>query len=269
MMQGVPVPPVRFVGLRFACLCLLWLCSAAAAPLETLEDGGTAKVVVVVDGDTVMLEDGRQVRLVGIQAPKLPLGRDGFEPWPLAEAAKSQLETLALGKTVRLGYGGRRLDRHGRVLAHLTTREGRWLQGEMLRAGLARTFSFRDNRSRVLEMLSLEREARAGRRGVWAEPFYAVRRAEALEQEIGSFQLVDGRVLAAARVRGRIYLNFGADWKTDFTITLDPKTRRLFEAEGIDWAAFEGKLLRVRGWIDSFNGPMIEVSHPEQIELLE
>ncbi len=70
-------------------------------------------------------------------------------------------------------------------------------------------------------------------------------------------------------VRGRGYLNFGEDWKTDFTIYLSPRTRRLFEREGLDIEDFEGHVVRVRGWLDSYNGPEIEATHPEQIEVLD
>ncbi len=73
----------------------------------------------------------------------------------------------------------------------------------------------------------------------------------------------------AAVVRGRVYLNFGADWKTDFTVTVAPRDRRLFDDAGIDPGAFAGARLRVRGWVKQYNGPMIEVTHPEQIEVLE
>jgi hypothetical protein len=76
-------------------------------------------------------------------------------------------------------------------------------------------------------------------------------------------------VLKAALVKGRVYLNFGADWKSDFTVTLAPAVRRVFEAEGIDPLVYDGKRVRVRGWIESYNGPMIEASHPEQIEVIE
>ncbi len=260
----------------------LWMILSAAAPPADpgaapmprgLEPGGAGRVVEVTDGDTVVLQDGRQVRLVGIQAPKLPLGRGGFKAWPLSGESKAALESLALGRTVELGYGGQRLDRHGRALAHLATHPGevgagRWLQGEMLRQGLARTYSFADNRALVAEMLRLEEDARRAGLGIWSRPYYAVRTVNRLRDDIGSFQLVTGRVLQAATVRGRVYLNFGQDWKTDFTITLAPKTRRLFESEGIDVGAYEGKTVRVRGWLKSFNGPMIEATHPEQIEVL-
>ena len=107
----------------------------------------------VVDGDTVVLDDGREVRLVGTQAPKLPLGRTNFPTWPLAEEAKRALEELVLGQEVALGYGGREMDRHGRVLAHLFLSDDEtWIQGAMLASGMARVYTFPDNRSMIDEI---------------------------------------------------------------------------------------------------------------------
>jgi endonuclease YncB( thermonuclease family) len=257
-------------------LSLLASVPAAAQGEAGSPAGETARAAEIVDGDTLVLEDGRQVRLVGIQAPKLPLGRTNFETWPLAEEAKAALGALALGRPLRLAYGGRRMDRHGRLLAQLYATEGegagegaeRWIQGALLEQGMARVYSFADNRALVAEMLALERAARAGRRGIWTNPFYAIRDAEAAGGHLGTFQLIEGRVLEAAVVRGRAYLNFGADWREDFTVTLAPAVRRRFEAEGIDPRDYQGARLRVRGWLKSYNGPMIEVTHPEQIEVL-
>ena len=252
----------------YSLLLLAWSTAAWAAP-GALEEGDAARVVAVIDGDTVALDSGAEVRLVGIQAPKLPLGRAHFTPWPLADEAKAALEEISLGRRVALSYGGRRVDRHGRVLAHLHRDDGLWLQGEMLRRGLARVYSFRDNRALVAEMLTLEREARAARRGIWAEPFYAVRSAESVhELPLESFELVVGRVLSAKVVRGRAYLNFGPDWRSDFTVSAASAARRLFERDGHDLIALEGRIIRVRGWIKWWNGPMIELTHPEQIEVL-
>jgi endonuclease YncB( thermonuclease family) len=243
--------------------------AAADAVQGQLTEGGTATAVEIVDGDTLVLDNGREVRLVGIQAPKLPLGRSGFKTWPLAEEAKQALSGLALGQTLRLTYGGRRVDRHRRALAHLFDADGLWIQGELLRRGLARVYSFADNRALVPQMLALEAEARGARRGIWADPFYAVRTAEDVERHIGGFEVVEARVIDVAIVRGRAYLNFGADWRSDFTVTLAPDVRRRFESEGIAPESYQGRRVRVRGWIKSFNGPMIEATHPEQIEVLD
>ena len=256
-------------------LFAIWpaLAEAPATPHSALSPGEPGRVVEIVDGDTLVLEDGREIRLVGIQAPKLPLGRAGFKPWPLAPEAKALLAELTLGKEVAVAFGGRRGDRHGRVLAHLFVADpagvDRWVQGAILEAGLARVYSFDDNRKLVAEMLALERQARAAGFGIWGHPFYGLRRAEEAGRWLGGFELVEGRVLAVGLVQRRAYLNFGEDWRSDFTIALQPKTRQLFEAESVDLKAYEGRRLRVRGWLKSRNGPMIEVTHPEQIELLE
>jgi len=232
-------------------------------------DDAPGVVVEVVDGDTVILDDGREIRLVGIQAPKLPLGRRGFQAWPLADEAKRALEELVRGRSVTLTFGGRRMDRHGRWLAHLTLGDGTWVQGTILERGMARVYTFADNRARAPAMFELERSARAAGRGIWADPFYAVRDPIAVAADIGSFQLVVGTVVDAAIVRGRAYLNFGSDWRTDFTVSIAPDDRDRFVDAGFDPLSFEGRTIRVRGWVKSLNGPMIDATHPEQIELLD
>ena len=111
------------------CVFLLLPVSAllAESAVETLERGETSLAAEVVDGDTLLLENGTKVRLVGIQAPKLPLGRAGFEAWPLAEEAKQALEDLALGQTLTLYYGDRKTDLYGvfrgRDIRHRRLRE--------------------------------------------------------------------------------------------------------------------------------------------------
>jgi micrococcal nuclease len=262
--------PIAFMLLAF----LVGLFRAVGAPAAAeglpagLADGGTARVAEVIDGDTVALGDGREVRLVGIQAPKLPLGRRGFKTWPLANKAKQALEGLAAGKEIALGFGTLREDRHGRVLAHLSV-GGLWLQGEMLKRGLARVYTFADNRQLAPEMLALEKEARAEGRGIWADPFYAVRTADAVDAraDAGSFEIVEGRVRDAAAVGKRVYLNFGDDYRSDFTAVIGPQAKPLFVAAGIDPTTLGGHIVRVRGWVETLNGPMIEITHPEQLEV--
>ncbi len=240
----------------------------AAIP-SALAAGGEAVAREIIDGDTLVLEDGRAVRLVGIQAPKLPLGRPNFPTWPLAEAAKAALGGLALGHRLRLFYGGAELDRYGRALAHLVDEAGTWIQGAMIERGMARAYSFADNRALVPELLRLEAAARDAGRGIWALDWYRVRSPEETVADIDSFQLVEGRVAAVAERRAHSYLNFGPDWRTDFTLAADARARRLCETSGLPLAGLEGRRIRARGWVESFNGPMIELTHPEQIEVLE
>jgi micrococcal nuclease len=226
------------------------------------------RVVEIVDGDTLVLEGGRQVRLVGIQAPKLPLGRPGFETWPLAEESRAALLRMAEGQHLDLHFGGQREDRYRRYLAHLTLPDGTWIQGTLLSEGMARVYSFHDNRALIPEMLALERGARDARRGIWALPYYRIRNPSETWNDIDSFQIVEGRVVDAARVRNIVYLNFGPDWRTDFTFMIGARALRLFTRMQIDPLALKGRLVRGRGWVKPQNGPLIEITHPEQLELL-
>ena len=254
-------------------LLLLAAPGLATADVQGLKQGPAAAVEEIVDGDTLILKGpvlgARQVRLVGIQAPKLPLGRSNFLTWPLAEESKKALAALALGRTLTLSFGGAEMDRHGRLLAHLHRADGLWLQGEMLRLGMARVYSFPDNRALAAEMLKLEQDARAARRGIWRHPFYAVRAPGETAKAIGTFQVVEGRVRKAAKAKGRIYLNFGDDWRRDFTVAIDAAAERMFRKDKVDPLSFEGRLIRVRGWLKEQNGPLIVASHPEQIERVE
>lgn len=244
-----------------------------ALPALALERGPSAQVTGVIDGDTVTIAepiDGAlEIRLVGIQAPKLPLGRKNFPEWPLAPEAKAALEALVGGKRVVLEFGGTRIDRHGRLLAHLRTEDGTWVQGAMLSAGMARVYTFPDNRARAAEMYALEAQARAAQRGIWAHPYYAVRTPVQAAADIGTFQVIEGQVLDSARVRERVFLNFGPNWRTDFTIAIPTKALARFRTAGLDPQALKGRTLRVRGWLKRENGPMIEVTHPEQIEIVK
>lgn len=244
-------------------LAVLWLL-VAASPADPLRDGGTALVAAVIDGDTLALDDGRRVRLVGIQTPERAYSGRQAEPW--AAEATVALEMLTLGKVVRLSYGGLEIDRYGRALAHLHTTDGVWVQAEMLRQGMARVYSFADNRTLVPEMLAIEAEARAARRGLWALAEYSVLDQRDAGRYLDRFAVVEGVVLAADQVRGRVYLNFGPDWRTDFTVSIAPGDVGTFRDGGVEPLDFAGQRIRVRGWLRGFNGPMIDVTHPEQIE---
>ncbi len=258
-----------------AILILAFAFARPAAALEGLILGEDAVVASVVDGDTVVLDrtiaGATQVRLTGLQAPKLPLGRAGFREWPLAKESKAALEKMILGKPVRLFYGGARMDRHGRLLAHLEGPDGLWVQGEMLSLGMARVYTFADNRARADDMFARETAARDARRGIWAHPFYAIRPPDpgVLAADIDTFQVIEGRVTSAAEVKGVVFLNFGDNWRTDFTIRLDRRIARQFRRAGLTADSYDGRQVRVRGWLKNWNGPTIEANHPEQIEVLE
>ena len=191
-----------------------------------LEPGPTRTVTRVLDGETVALDDGTELRLIGALAPRAIDA--GAEPgmWPAEIAATEELRALLLGKSVELAFGGERSDRYGRLQAHAYVREGddrRWVQGHLLEQGLARAYTVAGNRACADALLAAERGAREARRGLWAEAAYQARPADRpaqLARTRSTFQLVEGRIAGVAQVRGMIYLNFDADWRRAFSVAL-------------------------------------------------
>jgi len=123
----------------------------------------------------------------------------------------------------------------------------------------------------VAELLGIEAEARAARRGLWRSWAYRIQDAQDVKR-LGrlthTYQLVEGTVHAVGEGRKLIYVNFAEDWRSDFTITIVRKDLAAFEAAGLDLARLAGRKVRVRGWVEWWNGPMIAATHPAQIEVL-
>lgn len=250
---------IRCIKATLAVFVLLW------SPPLWAEDAAY-RAVSAPTAKTLLLEDGRVVRLAAIQAPNS--ARDGRgRDEPLARQAQARLEELAQGGEVRLRALKNSPDRHGRVVAWAEDAEGRLLQAEMLRAGMAWAYTFPDTREMAATLRAAEAEAEAAGRGVWAEPAYAVLTPEGAERHAGAFRLVEGMVRQVTETRNRWYLNFGEDWKTDFTLSIERGSMRHFDPAWL--RALEGRTVRARGWLFRMNGPAMELTHPEQLEIRE
>lgn len=230
-----------------------------------LKRGEVVAVAEIADSIHLSLADGRELKLVGIEAPPLP---------PKAEEARAFLAKLVTKGPLALRAGPAKTDRYGRLVGDLLLADGASAQARLVEAGFARVSSGEGRRDCVADLLALERRARARSLGIWADPFYAVRDAgdvAALERLEGSFQIVEGRVAHVATIRRRIYFNFGEDRHTDFTVTVAPADAKLFASRtntiGAP-AALEGRHVRVRGFVERFNGPEMTLTRPEDIELL-
>jgi endonuclease YncB( thermonuclease family) len=240
-----------------------------------LESGPTRTVARVIDGETVALDDGTELRLIGALAPRaIDAGADPGM-WPLEVAAQEELRALILGKSIELAFGGARTDRYGRLQAQAFSIEGEgrsWVQGRLLELGLARAVAQAGNRACADELLRAERVARQERRGLWADAAYQIRSADSphvLSRYRSTFQVVEGRIAGIAQVRGTIYVNFGANWRRAFAVSLRRGDRGLLGAHAGDPKALEGKLARVRGWIEQRHGPMIDLSTAGLIEVVD
>ena len=146
------------------------------------------------------------------------------------------------------------------------------MQGHLLQQGLARAVVQAGNRACAGELLQAERVAREARRGLWADAAYQIRSADSplvLSRYRSTFQVVEGRVAGVAQVRGTIYLNFGANWRQAFAVSLRRGDRGLLGAHAGDPKTLQGRLARVRGWIEQRHGPTIDLSTAGLIEVVD
>lgn len=231
-------------------------------------------VVRIIDAETVDLDDGRQVRLIGSLAPRAPMNTQSAGSWPPHEAAEARLKALVLGQAVEVWAERSERDRYGRLLAHLfVVQDGsrQWVQGALIAEGHGRAYGLPSQTACLAGLVALEKAAREEERGLWRLPAYRIRgarRVSDLKRLRSTYQIIEGAVATASEVRGAVYLNFGADWKTDFTAFV-PATVVTAQFGGVGpLKALEGKNVRVRGWLEQRNGPMIEIIDRAQIENL-
>jgi endonuclease YncB( thermonuclease family) len=227
---------------------------------------GTAKVIRVVDGRSVVLEDGREVRIQGIEIPSAQtLGE------PPSAPAKADLEAMLLGQLVELRGLQDVTDRYGRTVAFVVRQDGAIdVAGDLLARGHARVTAQVEDAACMAELLSRERVARTSKLGLWSEPYYDVieaRNAPQLLAARGRFSVVEGKVLSVRESGGTIYLNFGRRWSEALTVTISKRHERIFSGAGLLPKGLESRTVRIRGWIEERNGPRIEASRPEQIEV--
>ncbi len=222
----------------------------------------------VIDGRSFVLADGREIRLASLEVPP------ASEASPAGPAARDALASMLLGETVDLRSAAPAPDRYGRVLAYVfTAGEPRppSVAHMMLASGHARRGAAIGDPACAAELLSQEREARIAKRGLWGEPQYAIMAAGDLTGLVagrGRFTVVEGKVLSVRESGGTIYVNFGRRWSQALTVTISKRRERIFSDAGLAPKALENRRLRVRGWIEVRNGPRIEASRPEQIELV-
>jgi endonuclease YncB( thermonuclease family) len=235
----------------------------------------TALVTKVHKDGLLQLASGEQVRLIGVMPVKLidnPSSPTAKKLNKLANQAIDILRREVEGKKVELRQSGRARDRYNHLLAHVYGQDGKWLQGILLQAGLARSYSYADNHICMSEMLALEANARREQRGLWRYRIFQPQKASQHKQLLRKhyrFTLVEGEVRKVASVKKWVFLNFGDNWRDDFTIAIKRKYKRKIEKSGLNLEKLKGKKIRVRGWIERWNGPLIKVTHKEQIELLD
>ncbi|WP_336487665.1 hypothetical protein [Methylobacterium nigriterrae] len=117
-------------------------------------------------------------------------------------------------------------------------------------------------------LLGLEDTARRAGLGLWRRPLPAARDGPALRAAAGHFVVARGRILHIGERPGRTYLDFVRRGEDGLTVAVSKRTWRRLQEHGLSAAGLKGRVVRVRGIVEIWRGPVIEVASAETIEVL-
>jgi endonuclease YncB( thermonuclease family) len=248
---------LQLVPVLVALIVALSTRSTAANEPCGLGPVASVRVAAIRDGRTLVLDDGRELRLAGIE---------------VSEESKTTLQALAEGRTLQIKSIGADHDRYGRLVGFaFLEADAPSLQASLLAQGAARVSARVGDAACAQALLAIERDARQSRHGLWADARFAPLPASDLTKvqgQRGHFSLIEGKVLSVRQSGATIYLNFGRHWTHDFSVSIPRRLLTNFTRNGIDLMGLENRRIRVRGWIEQRRGAIMPVDAPEQVEIV-
>ncbi|MBK8815847.1 MAG: thermonuclease family protein [Methylococcaceae bacterium] len=212
----------------------------------------------VFDGDTVRLDDGRKVRLLGINTPEITHRNQYAEVG--GEDAKQWLSNKLQNKKVRLVTDVEPFDKYRRTLAYLITENNEPINVQLVERGLAAVNIYPPNLAYVNELVEAGKRAEQAKRGIWQQEAYSVVPVGLLDKKghAGWIRLA-GTVRLIRSSRKFVYLEF-----TDkFQARIEKKWLSLFP----EIETYRGKTLEVRGWLNKNRGGWsMLIRHPSAIK---
>lgn len=230
----------------------------AEAPIPSAHQAQWQRVTSVHDGDTITLESGEKIRLLGINTPEV----GGYRPLePGGMAARDWLRDQILGKAVRLEFDATLRDRYQRLLAHVFDSNGAHLNLELVRRGFATTDIYPPCLKYADALIQAERQAEREKRGIWAQPDHQAvsvesfgdGRREGWHRFTGTpTEVIKGSSWAGLRFKGGLEAHIPVD-----NLGLFPPLE-----------SYLGRNLEVRGWFSRHgSGNSISIRHPSAMPL--
>ncbi len=257
-----PSRPLKRAKLGFA----LFVCLFARQPLAGADPclqpplGEPLQVTKAFDGDTLLLADGRKVRLAGIDTPEL--AREELPEEPYARAALALLEETLERSAQRIHLLPARdtTDRYGRLLAHVYTPDGQSLQVLLLQAGLGLVNIQPPNIGHLDCYLKAENRARERGMALWR---HLPTPSRELDRNQRGLALIQGRVEKTRQTRNSrwIILEGRAALRID--------RADLADFAHLDFDRLVGTRVEARGWLHFYrNRPSLRIRHPAALVML-
>jgi len=230
---------------------------AAAKVLDIKPGYGFYPVKKVFDGDTLMLEDGRKVRLLGVNTPEIEHRNQPEQAG--GEEAKRWLVNKLQNRKVRLEMDTESTDKYGRTLAHVFTDQKDHINLQLVEQGLATVNIYPPNLLYVESLIKAERNAERTRLGIWRRPEYDPIPVERLAASgHPGWTRITGRITDFRDSRKFVYLKFS----DKFEARIEKQGLSMFP----DLSSYRGHAVEVRGWLNKYkDGYSMLIRHPSAI----
>jgi len=233
------------------------------------------KVKSVIDGDTLELLDGRIVRYIGVDMPRMKEKEVGtkniFSIHPLSEEAIEFNEKLVLNKFINLEFDVQEKDRYGRVQAYCFLKDNGkeiFLNRRILEEGLGYLVVEEPNIKYLDSFILAQSHAQKQNKGFWKDQkAISPNRAQ---DYIGERKFVTGKIVSVGETSRTIILKFHSRRNSYLKLVIYKNYLHKFSKSNIDIRRFYiGKRVRVFGFIGDYAGPEMVVFSPVQIEILD
>lgn len=253
-----------YLSKLLASLCFALSGQAFAANLPQvchMDNGQKADVVAITDFLELKLAQGKLVRLADIDFPG---GR---------EAARRHLSRTLVGKPITIHEVSEGRDRWRRGAAHVATdKAGSWLQNDLIERGLARVRPQFATKACLQPLLESETRARWQKRGLWRSDEFrriAVEGTRNRGYVHNQYAVFIGRIVSVGETDRWRYFNFGRNWKTDFTVRINRRSKNVIGPIETDPDMVAGNVVEVRGIVRDYDGGQVDIVHPAQLQIVK
>ncbi|WP_194269999.1 thermonuclease family protein [Candidatus Methylospira mobilis] len=218
----------------------------------------------VYDGDTVTLDDGSKVRLLGLNTPEIEGISKHDEPG--GQTARAWLKQRIEKKVVRIKTDTVTRDKYQRLLAHIFTLEDRHINLELVEEGLAATDIHPPNLAYVDALVAAEKRAQNANKGLWALPEYQAHELGAPGKVPASgWQRLSGTISATEVNPGYQSCRLAANGNA-IEIRVDNDNLPLFPP----LSAYKNHRAEARGWPKCRqSGCFMYIKHPSALIVLD
>ncbi len=212
----------------------------------------------VIDGDTIVIENGETIRFIGVDTPE-------YEESFYAKTATAFTKNKLLNRDVYIELDKDKFDKHGRILAYIYTEEGKFFNALLLQKGRAMLLSVPPNTKYMKIMQEMAKQARDNESGLWEDlPILSWKNAGDYQ---GKLAIIRGKIIATYDSGKATFLNFDKEYWHTFSAVIFNNNMYRFNFSPAEY--YLEKRVRIMGKIKIYkNSHEIIVRSPAQIKVL-